>query len=84
MLERLGFTISIKEVTDLMCSMDENFDGKLSYAELKSHLEKLGFDLDDFKNNAVATEEVNSEFNWRDKALELVTRVLKKHLKASK
>jgi hypothetical protein len=83
MLERLGFTITIKEVRNLMMSMDENFDGKLSYAELKAHIEKLGFDLNDFKNNKPANE-VSSEFSWRDKALELVTRVLKSHLKASK
>ena len=83
MLERLGFTITIKEVRNLMMSMDENFDGKLSYAELKAHIEKLGFDLNDFKNNK-PNNEVSSEFTWRDKALELVTRVLKSHLKASK
>lgn len=84
MLERLGFTISIKDVSDLMYSMDENFDGKLSYAELKGHLEKLGFNLDDFKNNVAANDEGSNEFSWRDKALELVTRVLNNHLKANK
>jgi len=63
--------------------MDDNFDGKLSYAELKAHLEKLGFDLDEIKNDK-PTNEVSDEFIWRDKALELITRVLKKHLKASK
>ena len=61
MLERLGFKITLKEVENLMSSMDENFDGKLSYAELKAHLEKLGFDLDEFKNNKTTTE-VSSEF----------------------
>lgn len=84
MLELLGFTITIKEVNDLMMSMDDNFDGKLSYSEFKRYLEKLGFDLDEIKDNAKVTDEVSSEFNWRDKALELVTRVLEKHLKASK
>lgn len=29
-----------------MKSMDENFDGRISYNELADHLTKLGFDVD--------------------------------------
>jgi Ca2+-binding EF-hand superfamily protein len=47
LLERLGFSISLNEVTELMKTMDENFDGKISYTELKEHIQKLGFDVED-------------------------------------
>ena len=30
-----------------MKTMDENFDGKISYTELKEHIKKLGFDVED-------------------------------------
>jgi hypothetical protein len=30
--------------------MDENFDGKLSYHELKQHINKLGFDIDSLED----------------------------------
>lgn len=44
-LERMGFTISLSQVYELMCKLDENFDGRVSYAELRAHIEKLGFDM---------------------------------------
>ena len=28
-----------------MMYLDENFDGKLSYAELRAHIDSLGFDM---------------------------------------
>ena len=28
-----------------MMSLDENFDGKLSYSELRAHIDSLGFDI---------------------------------------
>jgi Ca2+-binding EF-hand superfamily protein len=43
MLERMGFTISQLQVYQLILSMDENFDGRLSYHELKHHINALGF-----------------------------------------
>ena len=38
LLERLGFTISEQQVYELMRQMDENFDGRISYNELKDHI----------------------------------------------
>ena len=35
MLERMGFTISQNQVYKLLCDLDENFDGKLAYSELR-------------------------------------------------
>lgn len=29
-----------------MRQMDENFDGRISYQELKSHIKRLGFTVD--------------------------------------
>ena len=43
LLERLGFTISESQVYEIMRQMDENFDGRISYKELKMHIQKLGF-----------------------------------------
>ena len=45
MLERMGFTINQNQVYQLMMSLDENFDGKLSYSELRQHIDKLGFNI---------------------------------------
>lgn len=46
MLERMGFTINQEQVFELMRTMDQNFDGRISYNELKLHFSSLGFDLD--------------------------------------
>lgn len=32
--------------------MDENFDGRISYAEMRQHFEKLGFDISDLEGGA--------------------------------
>ena len=45
MLERMGFTITENQVYQIMLSLDDNFDGKLSYEELRQHIDKLGFDI---------------------------------------
>lgn len=66
-----------------MVRMDDNFDGKISYNELKSYIEELGFNMSEFESrggNAQVDQDVNdaeAEYMWRDKALELVIRVLK-------
>lgn len=33
--------------------MDENFDGRISYQELKMHIKNLGFQVDDEDGKAV-------------------------------
>jgi len=45
MLERMGFTITQEQVFELMKVMDDNFDGRISYAELRTYIEKIGFDI---------------------------------------
>ena len=63
-----------------MVSLDENFDGKLAYSELRAHIDKLGFNVTELENceklkpfNAEETE----EFKWRDKGLELIVRAVR-------
>lgn len=55
-----------------MSRLDENFDGRISYNELRSHIEKLGFNMKTIED-ANKTSDTN-EFMWRDKAIELVIR----------
>lgn len=43
LLERLGFTISEQQIYEIMRQMDDNFDGRISFSELKMHISKLGF-----------------------------------------
>ena len=50
MLERMGFTISSNQVYVLMRSLDSNFDGRISYEELRAHIDKLGFDITELEN----------------------------------
>jgi Ca2+-binding EF-hand superfamily protein len=45
LLERMGFTITQEQVFELMQVMDDNFDGRISYSELRAYIEKLGFDI---------------------------------------
>ena len=45
-LECMGFMITEEQVFELMRQMDENFDGRISYNELKAHILRLGFSLD--------------------------------------
>jgi len=42
----MGFMITEEQVFELMRQMDENFDGRISYNELKTHILRLGFTLD--------------------------------------
>jgi len=37
-----------------MRQMDENFDGRISYAEMREHFEKLGFSLEELEGGAKA------------------------------
>lgn len=45
-LEGMGFLITEEQVFELMRQMDENFDGRISYNELKAHILRLGFEWD--------------------------------------
>ena len=45
-LECMGFLITEEQVFELMRQMDDNFDGRISYNELKSHILRLGFEWD--------------------------------------
>ena len=45
-LECMGFIITEEQVYELMRQMDENFDGRISYNELRAHILRLGFQLD--------------------------------------
>lgn len=49
MLERMGFTITQEQVYKLMMSLDENFDGRIAYHELRHHIEKIGFSIADLE-----------------------------------
>jgi len=52
LLQLLGFTISEGQVYELMRQMDDNFDGRLSYKELKDHIQSLGFDVDELEKGS--------------------------------
>lgn len=64
--------------------MDDNFDGRISYSEMRAHMEKLGFSISEAEATAdkaqgdTATKQL--EFKWRDKALELIIRSIKSKL----
>ena len=45
-LECMGFLITEEQVFELMRQMDDNFDGRISYNELKQHILSLGFQVD--------------------------------------
>lgn len=82
MLERMGFTISQEQVYELLCRMDDNFDGKISYGELRDYIDSLGFDMksleergdDPYRAIEEDTPTDEQEFMWRDKAIELLIR----------
>ena len=69
-----------------MVDLDENFDGKLSYAELRHHIDRLGFDINNLeeRDDKWPTHEHAKvdvvEHVWRDKALELVIRAIRARL----
>ena len=50
MLERLGFTVSEQQVYEIMRQMDENFDGRISYNELRNYIQGLGYNLNNDKH----------------------------------
>lgn len=62
--------------------MDESFDGKVSYNELKSYIDSLGFKMSEFEiriNKELDKEQkvAKNEYMWRDKALETLIKVMK-------
>ena len=74
-----------------MKTIDENFDGRISYAELRDHFVNLGFDIwelegdnktklsspDKHGNRHVIKSHKMTEHRWRDKALELIIKTCK-------
>lgn len=63
--------------------MDENFDGRLSYNELKQHVLRLGFQLDktlEPRSTKGGTQQSATTFMWRDKGLELIIQALQRKL----
>lgn len=52
----MGFTISEHEVYELLRQMDENFDGRISYKELRDHIKSLGFSLIKERSTDLATK----------------------------
>jgi len=73
--------------------MDDNFDGRLSYKELKDHIQSLGFDVDELEKGNYSIkrqkqvdkerETTAKEFIWKDKALEIIIKSINKNLKAN-
>ena len=57
-----------------MRQMDENFDGRISYNELRNHIKSLGFILTNDTGLEVVKKggKAIETFVWRDKGLELV------------
>ena len=84
LLERLGFTISEQQIYEIMRQMDENFDGRISYSELKAHIKNLGFKFENEGSGqtqlVALRENQDRQFTWRDKSIEVVIKVLHKHL----
>jgi hypothetical protein len=39
--------------------MDENFDGRISYAEMREHFEKLGFSAQELEGGSVGDSRTN-------------------------
>lgn len=82
-LECMGFLITEEQVFELMRQMDENFDGRLSYNELKQHVLRLGFQLDKTLESRGAkggAQQPATTFMWRDKGLELIIQALQRKL----
>ena len=83
LLERLGFTISEQQIYEIMRQMDENFDGRISYQELRMHIKDLGFSLDNetaTPSHALTTNRGGGtrQFVWRDKTIEVMIRMLQR------
>lgn len=50
MLQSMGFTISGEQVFNLVRLIDENFDGKISYQEMRDHLQNtLNYDVEELE-----------------------------------
>jgi Ca2+-binding EF-hand superfamily protein len=81
-LECMGFLITEEQVFELMRQMDENFDGRISYTEMRQHIFKLGFQLDktlESRSRDGPATQVTT-FKWRDKGLELIIQALHRKL----
>jgi hypothetical protein len=74
--------------------MDDNFDGRISYAEMNDYMKTLGFDVDKLegRDERVLTqkardherEATEKEFVWRDKALEIIIRAVNRMISAER
>ena len=58
-----------------MRQMDDNFDGRISYKELREHIRSLGFVVDNDKSMKKLGAAYET-FVWRDKGVEVVIRTL--------
>jgi serine/threonine protein kinase/Ca2+-binding EF-hand superfamily protein len=81
-LECMGFMITEQQVFEVLRQMDENFDGKVSYNELRDYILRLGFDIDKTLETKGGSNnsQSSSSFTWRDKGLELIIQSLQKCL----
>lgn len=81
-LECMGFLITEEQVFELMRQMDENFDGRISYSELRAHILRLGFQLDKTleSRGRGGPRAQATTFMWRDKGLELIIQALHRKL----
>mmetsp|Transcript_42491 Transcript_42491/g.65168 ORF Transcript_42491/g.65168 Transcript_42491/m.65168 type:complete len:178 (-) Transcript_42491:5338-5871(-) len=77
-LECMGFLITEEQVFELMRQMDENFDGRISYKELRQHILRLGFHLDKTLESRSQEGQQKSltTFMWRDKGIERLIQAL--------
>jgi hypothetical protein len=63
--------------------MDDNFDGRISFNEMRNYILKLGFVINktlESKHSGNQDEDNYSGFQWRDKGIEVVIRSLKDKL----
>jgi Ca2+-binding EF-hand superfamily protein len=62
--------------------MDDNFDGRISYNELKQHILRIGLPLDKtlMSRTPAGTQTQATTFMWRDKGLELIIQALQRKL----
>ncbi len=69
-----------------MRQMDENFDGRISYKELREHIQGLGFNIGIETNKQLGNIQTNMQkkrmetFVWRDKGIEIIIRTINNHL----
>ena len=65
--------------------MDDNFDGRISFNELRAHILRLGFQLDKTLEarqggGCCSHSQAATTFVWRDKGLELIIASLHRKL----